>query len=65
MKAVLWDFNAGVGKVLFISNMWRAQPSNKTNGNGKQMVNFELGRDLAVREFYINIKAYMKSPDDH
>jgi len=31
----------------------------------KQMVNFELGRDLAVCEFYINIKAYMKSPDDH
>jgi len=41
--------NTKVGKkVLFISSMCRAQPSQQNNDKGKQMVNFALVRDLAV-----------------
>jgi len=49
MKTVLWDFNAGVGEESYLYPTCGGHSlHNKTNDNGKQMVNFELGRDLVV-----------------
>jgi hypothetical protein len=49
MKTVLWDFNAGVGEESYLYPTCGGHSlHNKTNDKGKQMVNFELGRDLAV-----------------
>ena len=50
MKTVLWDFNAGVGKESYLYPTCGGHSlHNKTNDNGKQIVNFSLGRDLAVK----------------
>jgi hypothetical protein len=48
MKTVLKDFNAKVGKEFYLHPACGGQRlHNETNNNGKRMVNFALGRDLA------------------
>lgn len=49
VKIVLGDFNAGLKNVFFVSSMWRAHSlHNEINDNGKLIINFAMGRDLAV-----------------
>jgi hypothetical protein len=45
MKTVLRDFNTEVGEYATCGGH---SLHNQTNDNGKRMVNFALGRDLAV-----------------
>lgn len=49
MKIILGDFNAKVGKETYLHPACGGHSlHNETNDNGKRMVNFALGRDLAV-----------------
>jgi len=49
MKTVLRDFNTRVGEESYIyATCGGHSLHNQTNDNGKRMVNFALGRDLAV-----------------
>jgi len=49
MKAVIGDFNATVGKEFYLYPVSGGHSlHNETNDNGKRIVNFALGRDLAV-----------------
>ena len=49
MKTTLGEFNAGVGKESYLYPACGGHNlHSKTNDNGQQMVNFALGRDLAV-----------------
>ena len=51
MKTVLRDLSAKAGNEFCLYPACRGHsPHNETNVNGKQMVNFALGRDLAVME---------------
>jgi hypothetical protein len=46
MKIILGDFNAKVGKEIYLHPACGGHSlHNETNDNGKQMVNFALGRD--------------------
>jgi hypothetical protein len=49
MKTVLRDFSTKVGEESYLYAMCGGHSlHNQTNDNGTQMVNFALGRDLAV-----------------
>lgn len=51
MKTVLGDFSAKVGKESCLHPACGGHSiHNETNHNGKLMVNFEMGRDLALME---------------
>jgi hypothetical protein len=50
MKTVLRDFSTKVGEESYLYAMCGGHNHhNQTNDNGKRMVNFALGRDLAVK----------------
>jgi len=49
VKIILGDFNTKVGKESYLYPAYgRHSLHNETNDNGKRMVNFAMGRDLAV-----------------
>ena len=49
MKIILGDFNAKVDKETYIyPACGKFSLHDVTNGNGKKMIDFALGRDLAV-----------------
>jgi len=61
MMRVLGDFNAKVGKESYLYPACGGHSlHNETNDNRKRMVNFALGRDVAVTEIGVNIRKSTK-----
>jgi hypothetical protein len=66
MKTVLLDFNSKVGKESYLFPACGGQSlHNKTNDDGKRMVNFALGRHLAVSRTWYQHKDFVRSPGNH
>jgi hypothetical protein len=61
MKTVLEDFNARVGKESYFYPACGGRSlHNETNDNRKRMVNFALGRDVAVIGTDVNIRTFTR-----
>jgi hypothetical protein len=66
MKTVLWDFNSKVGKESYLFPACGGHSlHNKTNDDGKKMVNFALGRYLTVTGTCYQHKDFTRSPGSH
>jgi len=66
MNTVLWDFSGKVGKESYLFPACGGHSLyNKTNDDGKQMVNFALGRHLTVTRTWYQHKDFTRPPGNH